>query len=284
MAFVENRTQPSLMYLLTHTPKYPLNQFIDTFVYYEGYNPEHSIDRFLPDGNTEIIIDFDDTPKYIYDNETLKEIQACHHVWASGVRTEYISIPACKYTAMFVISFKKGMAYPFFPVPMNEISDCVLDADLLWGHDFANLREKLFEFRDAQMRFEAVENFLIEMFLSRLTSNPCVEYALAEIIRQPDQISLGRLNHNIGYSQKHFIDMFKRQVGITPKAYLKIIRFQKAIVEIEQCDDVNWSLISQDCGFYDQAHFIHDFKFFSGFTPEEYIRRKNDVLNYVPVG
>ena len=42
--------------------------------------------------------------------------------------------------------------------------------------------------------------------------------------------------------------------------------------------------ISQDCGFYDQAHFINDFKFFSGFTPEEYVRRKNDVLNYVPVG
>lgn len=272
------------MFLRNHIPKFPLNQFVDNFIYYEDYNPSHSIDRFLPDGNTEIIIDFDDTPKYIYDNYTLKEIQACHHVWASGVRTEFISIPSGKQSAMFVISFKKGMAYPFFPIPMNEISDAVVDADLLWGNDFAFLRERLRELKDVKLRFETVETFLLKKFQSRFLVNPCVEYALQEIIRQPDQISLGLLNQKIGYSQKHFIEMFKRQVGITPKAYLKIIRFQKAINEIEQHKDVDWALISQDCGFYDQAHFINDFKFFSGFTPEEYVKRKNDILNYVPVG
>jgi uncharacterized protein DUF6597 len=67
-----------------------LNQFIDHFIYYDGYNSSHSIDRFLPDGNTEIIIDFDDRPRHIYDNQTLKEIQAFHR--ASGVRTEFITI------------------------------------------------------------------------------------------------------------------------------------------------------------------------------------------------
>jgi len=77
--------------------------------------------------------------------------------------------------------------------------------------------------------------------------------------------------------------MFKQQVGVTPKAYVKIMRFQKAIGEIEASGEVDWTGISQDCGFYDQAHFIHNFKFFSGFTPEEYVRRKSDTLNYVPV-
>jgi len=274
----------SVMILKTHPPKFPLNRFIDQFIYYEDYHPEHSIDRFLPDGNTEIIIDFDDRPQHIYDNQTLKEIQACRHVWASGVRTEYITIPSGKHAAMFIISFKKGMAYPFFPLPMNEMADRVVDADLLWGNEFALLREQLREAVEPKIKFETAERFLLKHFAGRLVAHPAVEYALAEIIRQPDQISLARLNQNIGYSQKHFIDLFKRQVGIAPKAYLKIIRFQKAISEIEQRREVNWTTISQDCGFYDQAHFINDFKFFSGFTPEEYVRRKNDVLNYVPVG
>ena len=272
------------MIFQAHIPKSPLDQFVDYLIYTEGYNPEHSIDRFLPDGNTEIIIDFDDTPKYIYDNQTLREIQACHHVWASGVRTKFISIPSGKHSAMLIISFKKGMASPFFPLPMNEMADRVLDADLLWGDDFAFLRERLMESGEIGPRFETVENFLLSNFQSRLVINPCIEYALAEIIRQPDQINLARMNQTIGYSQKHFIGMFKRQVGIAPKAYLRIIRFQKAISEIEECKEVNWTIISQDCGFYDQAHFINDFKFFSGFTPNEYVRRKNDILNYVPVG
>ena len=139
-------------------------------------------------------------------------------------------------------------------------------------------------FERCGLKFRAVENFLLERCRNKLDPNPAVEYALAEIIRRPDQINLKRLNENIGYSQKHLIDMFKRQVGITPKAYLRIIRFQRAIREIEQRKAVSWTIISQDCGFYDQAHFINDFKSFSGFTPEEYVRSKNDVLNYVPVG
>ncbi|MDX6305433.1 MAG: hypothetical protein QOI77_2402 [Blastocatellia bacterium] len=271
------------MILDTHIPGFPLNHFIDCFIYYEGYHPDHSIDRFLPDGNTEIIIDFDDRPQHIYDNQTLEEIQACHQVWASGVRTEYISIPSGKHAAMFIISFKKGMAYPFFPLPMDEMADRVVDADLLWGKDFAFLRERLLGIKQINLKFQAVENFLLERFKGKLVPNPAVEYALAEIIRRPDQINLARLNEHIGYSQKHFIDLFKRQVGITPKAYLRIIRFQRAISEIEQRKSVSWTIISQDCGFYDQAHFINDFKFFSGFTPEEYVRTKNDILNYVPV-
>jgi len=272
------------MILETHIPCFPLAQFVDHFVYYEGYNPEHTIDRFLPDGNTEIIIDFDDGPQYIYDNQTLREIQACHHVWASGVRTEYISIPSGKHAAMFIIAFKKGMAYPFFPLPMNEMSDRVVDADLLWGNDFAFLREHLLGIKEIALKFIAAEKFLLQHFQRNFALNPSVDYALAEIIRRPDQINLARLNQKIGYSPRHFIRMFKEQVGITPKAYLKIIRFQKAISEIEESKQVNWTGISQDCGFYDQAHFINDFKFFSGFTPEEYLRRKNGVLNYVPVG
>ena len=65
-----------------------------TFIYYKDFNPEHNIDRFLPDGNTGIVIDFSGEPQYIYDNNTLKKIQACHNVWVSGIRMEPISIPS----------------------------------------------------------------------------------------------------------------------------------------------------------------------------------------------
>ena len=133
-------------------------------------------------------------------------------------------------------------------------------------------------------KFATAERFLLKHSAGRLVANPAVEYALQEILRQPDQISLARLNQNIGYSQKHFIDLFKRQIGIAPKSYLRIVRFQKAVTQIEQRREVNWTIIAHDCGFFDQAHFINDFKSFSGFTPEEYVRRKNGILNYVPVG
>ena len=148
------------MILQIYIPKSPLNQFVECFIYHESYNPAHLVDRFLPDGNVEIIIDLDDRPKFIYDNYSLKEIQSCQRVWASGVRTEPISIHSGKDSSgMLIISFKRGMAYPFFPFPMNEISDCVVDADLIWGHNFAYLRERILENKTSELKFQIVEDF-----------------------------------------------------------------------------------------------------------------------------
>lgn len=272
------------MILQTHIPRYPLNQFIELMIYYEGVQHAHSIDRFMPNGDTEILIDFHDRPQYIYDNDSLKEIQACHHVWASGFRTEPITIPSGNGAAMMVISFKKGKAAPFFPFPMNEIADSVVDADLVWGADFADLRETLLATADINARFTRVEDFLIRKFHARLELNPCVAFAIEAMTERPDAISISRMNASIGYSQKHFTDMFRKQVGVTPKAYLKIMRFQKAVRAIDAASATDWAAISQDCGFYDQAHFIHDFKRFSGFTPAKYAEIQTNYQNYIPVG
>lgn len=100
-----------------------------SFIYYKDYNPDHSLDRFLPDGNINVVIDLTDYPKYIYDNLTLQEIQACRNVWFSGIRAKYITIPSGRDSEMFIINFHKGMAYPFVDVPMHELTDYVVDGE-----------------------------------------------------------------------------------------------------------------------------------------------------------
>lgn len=272
------------MIFQAHIPAFPLDQFIDLFVYFERVEHAHTVDRFLPNGDTEILIDFHDTPQYIYDNDTLKEIQACNSVWASGMRTEPITIPSGNGAAMMVITFKKGMAAPFFPFPMQEIADSVVDADLVWGNDFAMVRGQLLETKDISLRFQIVEDFLLRRFRSKLDVNPCVSFAVGEMCSRPDEWNISRMNQKIGYSQKHFTDLFRRHVGVTPKAYLKIMRFQKALKAIDAAVEIDWSVIAQNCGFYDQAHFINDFKHFSGFTPEQYSKISTNYQNYVPVG
>ena len=268
----------------THIPIFPLNKFIDAFIFFERAEHAHTVDRFLPNGDTEILIDFHDTPQHIYDNNTLKEIQACHHVWTSGLRTEPITIPSGNGASMMVIGLKKGMAAPFFPFPMNEISDSVVDADLVWGSDFALLRERLLETKEIAVRFRILENFLITKFVSKMDLNPCVSFAVGEMTERPDAINIARMNNKIGYSQKHFTDIFRKQVGVNPKSYLKIMRFQKAVRTIDAADEIDWGTIALDCGFYDQAHFINDFKHFSGFTPEQYSKIHTNYQNYIPVG
>lgn len=267
-----------------HIPGFPLDQFVANFVYFSNVELPHNFDRFLPNGDTEILIDFHDTPQFIYDNTSLKEIQACNRVWASGLRTEPITIPAGNKSEMMVISFKKGMAASFFPFPLNEIADSVVDADLVWGTDFGLLRERLLATNDIDQRFRIVEEFLMREFRAQMAVNPCVAYAIGEMTERPDAVSIARMNDRIGYSQKHFTDMFRRQVGVTPKSYLKIMRFQKAVRTIDAAENIDWGQISLECGFYDQSHFINDFKHFAGFTPEQYAKIHTNYQNYVPVG
>ena len=269
-----------------HTPDFPLNKFINHFIYYEGFNPVHSMDRFLPDGNAEFIIELTDNTKHIYDNETLTELQTFRHAWVSGVRTQPITIPSGRDSRMLIVAFKKGRARPFYDFPMSELADLVVDADLVFGKRIRDLREQLLNTPSINQMFLLIEKFLLQKSGDSLHANTpskCIEYAVSNIVNQPSILDLQKLTSQIGYSQKHFIDLFKKQVGISPKQYLKIMRFQRAIQEIENNKSIQWSNIAAENGFYDQAHFIGDFKMFSGFTPGEYMKRKTESLNYIPV-
>lgn len=274
------------MILQVHAPAFPLNAFINGFIYYEGFDPLHSMDRFLPDGNTEIIVDLTDRPQYMYDNETLEEIQTCRRAWVSGVRTRPITIPSGKGSRMLIVAFKKGKAHPFYPLPMSEIKDAVVDADLIFGREILDLREQLLAAPSIDRMFLLVERFLLCRAVNSLPSDipsKCVEYAVTSIINQPSRLGFQQLSDQIGYSHKHFISLFKKQVGVRPGQYLKIMRFQNAILQIENNGFVHWSRIARESGFYDQSHFINEFRIFSGFTPGEYMRKKSDALNYIPI-
>ena len=274
------------MILQVHKPAFPLNHFVENLVYYHGGTALHNRDRFLPDGNTEIILDLTENPQYIYDNETLQEIQVCRRAWASGVRTKPITIPSGKGSRMLIVAFKKGQAFPFYPFPMSELTDTVAETEIIFGRKFSAVREQLLAARSLEQMFRLVERFLLQQAGSALepdTPARCIRYAVASMVHDPTARRLYQLSQEIGYSQKHFIELFRGQVGVSPKQYLRIMRFQRAIETIEKNGSVRWSTIALESGYYDQAHFIHDFKLFSGFTPNEYRKKKTASLNYVPM-
>ena len=267
-----------------YIPQFPLGIFIESFVYYKDYNPVHTVDRFLPDGNINVVIDLTDYPKFIYDNKTLKEIQACRNVWFSGIRSKYITIPSGRDSEMFIINFHKGMAYPFVEMPVNELTDFVVDAELVLTGGILDIREKLLGIKDIDQKFVCVEKILLKTFGSRLIMNKFINFTVNSIIDDPGRNTLQAIYNSCGYSQKHLINIFKEHVGLTPHAFLKVIRFQKAVNSIEQNRLISWTDTALDCGFYDQAHFINDFRKFSGFTPHEFTLKKSEFTNYIAVG
>jgi AraC-like DNA-binding protein len=272
------------MVFATHVPAFPLCEFIESFVHYQGYNPVHSIDRFLPDGDTHLVIDLLDFPKYIYDNETLTEKQACNEAWFSGFRTRPITIPSGRDSEMFIIYFRKGRSHPFTGRPLSAFADHVVDAGLALPKHIYELRLRLQETTGSAAKFALAEHFLLRYFRSRFTTNPFVDFAISAITSSPGSTTIEAIAAKAGYSRKHMAATFSRHVGVTPKAFMRVMRFQQVISTIAQQHSLKWTSVANECGYFDQAHFINDFKEFSGFTPSEYIMRNSDFNNYVAMG
>lgn len=267
-----------------YIPAYPLNQFVESMFYMNGFDPTHLADRRLPDGNVQLILELTDHPQFIYDNDTLKEIQACKRAWFSGFWTQPITIPSGRESELLVVQFHRGKAAPFLSPPMHLLHNQVVDAECVVNNGILGLREQLRNTPTVDQKLRLAEAHLLSHYVQRLQTQPCVDWLIGQLEKQPENTLLNRFYQQIGYSQKHTIKLFKDQVGVSPKNFLRIMRFQKAILEIEHNPDFSWIAVAHDCGYYDQSHFIADFKLFSGFTPVDYFSRKGEYLNYIPMG
>lgn len=273
------------MILQFHIPPPPLTHYVELITYYKGYNPPHTIERLLPDGGIDLIIDLTSVPKYIYDNESLTEIQSCKRAWISGMRTEYISIQArAAESEMLVIRFRPGMAWSFLHMPVLEIKDKVVDAELVFGNELLSFREQLLEQAEPVQKFTIAEQYLLQRIKNHFEIHPAIRYCISQIGSNPSQASIREITNKTGYSSKHLISLFGKYAGINPKQYVSVLKFQQAVQLLEKNPgQINWTALALDCGYYDQAHFINEFKRFSGFNPSAYMESRGDYINYIPV-
>jgi transcriptional regulator GlxA family with amidase domain len=77
-----------------------------------------------------------------------------------------------------------------------------------------------------------------------------------------------------GVSQRRLVELFWNEVGLSPKRYCRVRRFNDVLRRIEPVTDVDWTDVAHLCGYFDQAHFNHDFRAFAGLNPSEYLRRR----------
>ncbi len=270
------------MYSVSKIPSYPLDQFIEPILYYENYNPPYAKEKILPDGGIDLIIDLMEEPKQIFDNDDYLKIRNVKKGWISGIRKEFITIGAT-HQSMMVIRFKPGRAYPFFRFPVYELTNSVIELDEIWNSRFLSIRDELMNQPSPEHKIAVIEKFLFNIARNYLEINKSVEFGISKIHSIPAVAKINEITNQSGYSHKHFISLFEKFVGVSPKYYLRVVKFQKAIQSIENKKSICWTEIANDCGYYDQAHFINEFKKFSALNPTEYLSEKGEILNYIPV-
>jgi AraC-like DNA-binding protein len=102
-----------------------------------------------------------------------------------------------------------------------------------------------------------------------------VRWAWSQLRRADGQVEIGGLAKELGCSRKHLVAQFHEQIGAAPKTIARILRFQHAVRLFHAASDTNpvsGADVALACGYFDQAHFIKDFRQLSGITPTEYMR------------
>lgn len=269
------------MLFLHRTPAPPVDLFVESVWYCESQPKPNVLERVLPSGAAQLIVNLKEDQTRIYRPEAGYRCETTSGTVLSGVQSRYSIIDTAEQECVAGVVFRPGGTIPFFRLPAQETCDADIPLDLLWGRQrAANLRELLLEAADPQARLDVLERALADA-IRPAGLHPAVSFALGAFARRPHEASVGAVTANIGLSAKRFIERFKAEVGVTPKRYCRILRFQRALAQSEQGDAVDWTHVAADCGYFDQAHFIHDFRSFAGITPTGYQAGRTEFRNHV---
>ena len=173
-----------------------------------------------------------------------------------------------------------GMPSLLTPVAA-DFADTDVPLDALWGHRAVDrLRSQLLDARTPEARLDALESALIAEWRGDAL-HPAVACALDAFARRPAVTTVGDAVAAAGVSARHLIDRFTAQVGLTPKRFCRVRRFQRAIALADRGAAEDWASIAADCGFADQSHLIHEFHAFAGLPPSAYLDRRTLHRNHV---
>jgi AraC-like DNA-binding protein len=267
----------------TYIPPPPLSEFVALFWLYDGFAAPHAKERVLPTGTMELVINLRDDTLRVYDRQDHAKFQSFRGGVICGAHAEFFVIDTANQAAIMGVHFKPGGASPFLHLPACELHDAHVSLDTLWGTKANDLREQLLEARTPETRFHILEQFLLARAARPLAHHPAVAFALKELQSAPHTLPLADLTERSGLCQRRFIQVFREEVGLTPKLFCRIRRFQEVVRRIGGGQRIDGVDVALACGYFDQAHFIHDFCAFSGLNPTTYCTQRGERLNHVPL-
>lgn len=268
---------------LTYIPKPPLSQFVELFWFYEGYTQPHAKERIMPDGSMQVVVNLlEDEIKTYHPNDPDRFDRFSGAILA-GPRSRFGVIDTASQRCLIGVHFKPGGASRFLKMPISELENSDVSLDCLWGIYGHDLRNRLLETSSPEAKMRVLERCLLERATKPFQQHPAVERALELISQGSPCQSVADIANEIGISRRRFIQVFSEEIGLTPKLFCRIQRFQPVLHHVHGIGDVDWADVALAHGYFDQAHFNHDFRTFSGITPSQYQRYRTEHLNHVPL-
>lgn len=259
---------------IRHVPAPPLDAYIDYLFYCDGMM--YSREKMLPMTSPHLVINLGNTIQVLDAIDFKPFAQLTESAVIGAWSVSHIAEWPSKYR-FFGVCFRPAGAYPFLQLPLSEVHNQFAPLDAFWGGFAVEIRERLYAVPTIQAGFDLLERILLARLRDAPNGLAVVQYAVAKTARQHGTLSIRGLSDEIGISQNHLLTHFRRMVGLSPKELGCLYRLQQVLRTIDANQLVDWVQIAQRCGYYDQAHFIKDFKTRLGLGPTDYLRLRRQI-------
>ncbi len=263
------------MQYLEFKPNKHLEPYVECYWYaYSDKPPFREKESLIPDGTIELMFNFGDNYARM-ENEQPVEIKGSHII---GIRKKALVISQTGKQHFFCIRFKLGGTYPFFRIPAHLFAGDFFNAVTLLGNEVTELEEQLYGAENNEARVVITNHYLLRKLMAGNRDYLFVEKCVPVLLRSGNILSVAA-DFNTGY--KTLERKFSQVLGLSPSELLKINRFNQAVLQMYACRHPSLTGIAHASGYFDQSHFIREFKQLTNLTPREFLKAQFTIVQVI---
>ncbi|MBC9933863.1 helix-turn-helix domain-containing protein [Chitinophaga qingshengii] len=230
-----------------------------------GTTPERN--TIVPDGCMKLIFHYGDVYKHYPEHGDSITLPRCFLI---GQLTRPYEVEPTGETGTFFVCFHPNGFLPFTSMPIREMENTAVPLKILFGKEGASLEQHILSAHDTAERINLVETFLCNKLKDAGTIDHIVQSTVETILTANGQLSVDELSKQANVNRRQLVRKFSFAIGLSPKQLSKTIRLQHTLKMLLNKKDVSLTALAYEGEYYDQAHFIKDFKEFTGLTPKEF--------------
>lgn len=249
-------------------PSAPLRGIVKDFWSISGQNITHQQEQFLhPGGGMGLVFNLGDG--FLIDGKKIES-----PTFLDGANSFSRRWTLTGHIHAIGFTFKPGGGFPFFRMPLHDLMDNPYDLSDVEVTRTLEVMEQVYEANSLTEKVQRLENWLIAQLDEDWTIAPTVNNAMTLIDQSQGQHQIEAVAVQIGISRRQLERQYKQQVGLSPKHHARLLRVNQARLMLKEMPVVSFADVAYRAGFFDQSHFIREFKSIVGMTPGAYHQRQ----------
>jgi AraC-like DNA-binding protein len=269
--------------IITHRPLAPLAAYVDAIWFVSRESLPHTRERGLPTGRVDIVIPLLQDSIVRFEDVDSSDARNFRGAVVSGAHDRFVVRGMGGASSVIGVNFKPGGAAIFFGGALRLFYNQTLLLDDVWGPAARDLRQRLQAAPRASQKIRILESELLSRLLGASPADRMVTWAVHALELNPSAARIAAVQRASDCSPQQFIRRFAGTVGMTPKRYARVLRFNTLLLRLARVGPRDWANVAAEAGYFDQSHLIHEFRQMAGITPTSYEPLHIGQPTHVPI-